>query len=147
MKKNCNLELRLFPPSASASINSDDDHHHHHHKNDITNGSPKEEKEQLTLFYNGTVSACEVTELQARAIIFFASQQMAEKSKSPSLNGSDPLMVQSQMQSPSLNGSDPLMVQSQMQSPTSTDLSMKRSLQRFLQKRKHRIQSTSPYHH
>ncbi|PWA91768.1 jasmonate-zim-domain protein 8 [Artemisia annua] len=30
---------------------------------------------------------------------------------------------------------------------TPRGLSMKRSLQRFLQKRKHRIEATSPYHH
>ncbi|KAK2965287.1 hypothetical protein RJ640_004156 [Escallonia rubra] len=74
------------------------------------------------------MSMCDATELQARAIILLASQETEEKSKSPT--GSEP--------------SSPL-IQSPLYSPTG--LSMKRSLQRFLQKRKHRAQATSPYHH
>lgn len=65
--------------------------------------------------------------LQARAIILLASKEMDE-SKTPT---SPPLMT----------------LQSQLYSPSggNTGLSMKKSLQRFLQKRKHRIQATSPY--
>ncbi|KAK2965288.1 hypothetical protein RJ640_004157 [Escallonia rubra] len=97
---------------------------------DFWNGSPneKESQQQLTIFYNGRMSVCDVTELQARAIIMLASQEKEEKSKTPT--GSKP--------------SSPL-IQSPLYSPTG--LSMKRSLQRFLQKRKHRTQATSPYHH
>ena len=71
--------------------------------------------------------------LQARAIILLASREMEERLKTPRMMtspGSEPC-------SPSL--------QSPIYSPT-TALSMKKSLQRFLQKRKHRAQAMSPYH-
>lgn len=63
--------------------------------------------------------------IQARAIIHLASREMEEKTKTSS-SFSEP-------QSP--------LLQSQ------TGVSMKKSLQRFLQKRKNRIQAISPYHH
>ncbi|KAK3000786.1 hypothetical protein RJ639_021452 [Escallonia herrerae] len=96
---------------------------------DFWNGSPNENEnqQQRTIFYNGRMSVCDVTELQARAIILLASQETEQKSKTPT--GSEP--------------SSPL-IQSPLYSPTG--LSMKRSLQWFLQKRKHRAQATSPYH-
>lgn len=71
--------------------------------------------------------------LQAKSILFYAnangSREVEERLKTPT--GNEP-------GSPN--------VQSQMSSPTA-GLSMKRSLQRFLQKRRHRVQATSPYHH
>ncbi|KAI7725175.1 hypothetical protein M8C21_009794, partial [Ambrosia artemisiifolia] len=84
------------------------------------------QNQQLTIFYDGKVSVCDVTELQARTIIKLASEEMDDKwRRTPgSTTSSEP-------------SSSPLM---------SGGLSMKRSLQRFLQKRKHRIQATSPYH-
>nr|CAN84091.1 hypothetical protein VITISV_007759 [Vitis vinifera] len=116
-------------------------------------GSPQEQQQQqqLTIFYDGRVCVCEVTELQglfmnpadqvflwavvpfgymyeARAIILTASREV--ETKTPT--ASDVTMV-----SPSL--------QSQLYSPTG--LSMKRSLRSFLQKRKNRIEATSPYGH
>ncbi|KAK2965284.1 hypothetical protein RJ640_004153 [Escallonia rubra] len=98
---------------------------------DFWNGSPneKESQQQLTIFYSGRMSVCDATELQARAIILLASQETEQKSKTPT-GSSEP--------------SSPLIL-SPLYSPTG--LSMKRSLQRFLQKRKHRAQATSPYHH
>ncbi|KAK3000785.1 hypothetical protein RJ639_021451 [Escallonia herrerae] len=97
---------------------------------DFWNGSPneKESQQQLTIFYNGRMSVCDVTERQARAIILLASQETEQKSKTPT-GSSEP--------------SSPL-IQSPVYSPTG--LSMKRSLQRFLQKRQHRTQAISPYH-
>ncbi|GJW83665.1 protein TIFY 5A [Tanacetum coccineum] len=88
------------------------------------------ENQKLTIFYDGMVSVCDVTELQARAIIKVASGEIDEKwaSRTPCSQASSPLIV-----SPS-------------PSPSTGALSMKRSLQRFLQKRHHRIQATSPYH-
>ncbi|MCD9559337.1 hypothetical protein HAX54_017237 [Datura stramonium] len=81
--------------------------------------------QQLTIFYNGTVVS-DVTELQAKAIIHLASRKMEKKTnKSPS---------------PMSGPSSPLL-------QPQTGLFMKRSLQRFLQKRKNRIQTASPYHH
>uniref|UniRef100_A0A5B7AIU0 Protein TIFY n=1 Tax=Davidia involucrata TaxID=16924 RepID=A0A5B7AIU0_DAVIN len=123
MRRNCNLELRLLPPSASFHST---DHRHQQPMLDLLSGSPKEKQsqQQLTIFYKGRVSVCDVTEIQARAIIMHASREMEEKMKTPP---SSPLL------------------QSQLYSPIG--LSMKRSLQQFLQKRKHRIQATSPYNH
>ncbi|RVW34920.1 hypothetical protein CK203_104881 [Vitis vinifera] len=63
----------------------------------------------------------------ARAILLLASREMEEKTRTPT--ASDAI-------SPSLH--------SQLYSPTG--LSMKRSLQRFLQKRKNRMEATPPYH-
>ncbi|KAM7500563.1 hypothetical protein LguiA_024977 [Lonicera macranthoides] len=122
MRRNCNLELCLVPPSTN------NDNNHHQALMNMFNGTGVEKKDQqLTIFYNGRITACDVTELQARAIILLASKEM-EESKTPT---SPPLMtLQSQLYSPS---------------GSSTGLSMKKSLQRFLQKRKHRIQATSPY--
>ncbi|CAH2062500.1 unnamed protein product [Thlaspi arvense] len=134
MRRNCNLELRLVPPSAALQpADFEDDQPRLRPMLDLRRGSPKErdeqQQQQLTIFYNGNISVCDVTELQARAIILLASKEMEERVKSPM--GSEP--------------SSPL-IQSPLCSPNS-GLSMKRSLQRFLQKRQNRIQSTSPYHH
>lgn len=63
--------------------------------------------------------------IQARAIIRIARKEMEEKSKTPSSFSEPP---------------SPLL-------PSQAGVSMKKSLQRFLQKRKSRIQATSPYHH
>ncbi|KAI3495455.1 hypothetical protein L1887_37796 [Cichorium endivia] len=130
MRRNCNLELRLVPPSPY--LVSD----HHHHGQEKTSeemamvGEGLKEKQKLTIFYDGRVSVCDVTELQARTIIKLASEEMEEKwRRSPSLTSC-------------LEPSSPL-ISPQVCSPSG--LSMKRSLQRFLQKRKHRIQTTSPY--
>ncbi|CAK9167854.1 unnamed protein product [Ilex paraguariensis] len=134
MGRNCNLDLRLVPTSVSSvslqSTDFEDQHHHQEPIMDLMGASTNEKhQQQLTIFYDGRVSVCDVTELQARAIILLASREMEEKSKTLS-GSSDP---------PS-----PLL-QSQLSSPTG--LPLKRSLQRFLQKRKHRIQATSPYNH
>ncbi|XP_057492919.1 protein TIFY 5B-like [Actinidia eriantha] len=126
MRRNYNLELRLLPPS------TDYNHHHLQPKLDLSSGISKERRRQqqqeITIFYNGRVSICEVTELQAKSIIMLASREMEEKMKS--LLGTEP--------------SSPL-PKSPLCSP-STGLFMKRSLQGFLQKRRNRIQAISPYH-
>ncbi|KAM0071588.1 putative transcription factor TIFY family [Helianthus debilis subsp. tardiflorus] len=121
MKRNCRLELRLVPPAPHCPfIFSDNRQQDPSDEISRVDGDLKEkENQQLTIIYDGKVSICDVTELQARAIIKIASEEMDGKwIKSPS----SPLM-----------------------SPSKSGLSMKRSLQWFLQKRKHRIQSTSPY--
>nr|GMD04307.1 protein TIFY 5A-like [Ipomoea batatas] len=72
------MELRLVPPSLS--FPAKDCHNFQQHPmlemNKMMNGrTTKEEQQQLKIFYNGKVVSCDVTELQARAIILVASQQ------------------------------------------------------------------------
>ncbi|KAK1557322.1 hypothetical protein Q3G72_022533 [Acer saccharum] len=133
MKRNCSLELRLLPPSDSlSSTDFATGHRHNHHQH----STPQNQQKQLTIFYGGRVCVCDVTELQARAILMIASREMEEKMRSPSGGSPSPLpSIISSPVSPS--------IESQMYSPVPpTGLSMKRSLQRFLQKRKNRA---SPY--
>nr|AFL46174.1 jasmonate ZIM domain protein j [Nicotiana attenuata] len=131
MRKNCNLELRLMPPSFSFSPKSCTTPYFSMNREDKENTEEKE-PQQLTIFYNGKLVVSDATELQAKAIIYLASREMEKKIKIRS-----PI---SESSSPISEPSSPL-----LQSPAS-DISMKRSLQRFLQKRKNRIQATSPYH-
>ncbi|MCD9559339.1 hypothetical protein HAX54_017239 [Datura stramonium] len=118
MKRNCNLELRLVPPACVSNSISQKDKE-----------SIDEEKEhgrqQLTIFYDGKVVVSDATELQARAIIHLASREMTDNTTTT-------------IPSPSV---------SEPSSPLLTCPSTKRSLQRFLQKRKSRTQAISPYHH
>ncbi|KAK6781944.1 hypothetical protein RDI58_019740 [Solanum bulbocastanum] len=81
-----------------------------------------EQTQQLTIFYNGQFIVSHVTEPQAKAIIYCASREMEEKTNKISEPSSPLLQPQ-------------------------TGCFMNKSLQRFLQKRKNRIQTTSPYHH
>ncbi|KAL2473807.1 Protein TIFY 5A [Forsythia ovata] len=126
MKRNCNLQLRLVTPSVS--FNSTDNNGNYHPMLDMVSENSNEKQQPLTIFYNGRIlTACDVTELQARSIISLASQEMEKSNTPPSTGPSSPLL------------------QSHLYSPTGN--SMKRSLQRFLQKRKTRAQEAFPYHH
>ncbi|KAL0305482.1 UNVERIFIED_CONTAM: protein TIFY 5A [Sesamum calycinum] len=135
MKRNCNLELRLVTPSVF--------YHNAQHRAmlDMMGGSP-DEKQQLTIFYNGRVATCDVTELQARSIISLARREMEDEKSKSSLGGSG-----------SGSGSEPsspVLISSPIQNSSQTrgngsGLSMKRSLQSFLQKRRSRVQAISPY--
>ncbi|KAG4391197.1 hypothetical protein AAZX31_05G130300 [Glycine max] len=134
MRKNCKLELRLFPPSLSdlrpmmeAEVSDSPQQQDPHHQ------QQQQLQHPLTIFYDGKICVSDVTELQARSILMLANKETERRVMTPT--GSEP--------------SSPILLQSphnNMYSP-STGLSMKRSLQRFLQKRKNRVQETSPYHH
>ncbi|XVF40123.1 hypothetical protein PTKIN_Ptkin01aG0086000 [Pterospermum kingtungense] len=129
MRRNCNLELRLLPSA-----------YDRHDMVEESSESPESQQRQLTIFYGGRVCVCDVTELQARAILMLASRETDERIKTPTglgLGSGSKLEPEPELGSP--------MVKPQLHTP-STGLSMKRSLQRFLQKRKNRIQATSPYH-
>ncbi|KAF5736338.1 putative Jasmonate-zim-domain protein 8 [Tripterygium wilfordii] len=114
----CNLELRLLPShmeDQEEEFSSRTSHGDH------------EQQQQLTILYNGRVCVSDVTELQARAILSLAAREVEETRKTPTSSSTVPVSSSSQL------------------STTPSNLSMNRSLQRFLQKRKNRIQSKSPY--
>ncbi|KAM1008223.1 hypothetical protein ACFX13_004768 [Malus domestica] len=129
MRRNCNLELQLqlHNPSADSSFpNPNETQQQEQHE------QQQQQQQQMTIFYNRMMCVRDVTELQARSIIFLANKEMEERVKSPfTPSGSS--------EPPSPNLMSPL------GSPVA-GTSLKRSLQRFLQERKHRNQATSPYH-
>ncbi|XP_020599789.1 protein TIFY 5A-like [Phalaenopsis equestris] len=86
-------------------------------------------RQQMTIFYNGRVSISDVTELQARAILEMAKKELEMEEKRGGGEAGE------EMRSGAL---PPVRVMNPGQS-------MKRSLQRFLQKRKKRIADSSPY--
>ncbi|GAA0185411.1 hypothetical protein LIER_32699 [Lithospermum erythrorhizon] len=141
MKRNCNLELNHLPPSESFNISNYNNSRHHYMLLDIFNNGnsssttmqqEEERQKQMTIFYKGQIAVADVTELQAREIILVANREMEER-------------LSSMNYSCSLPPRTPLVHHPHTPSPTG--LSMKRSLQRFLQKRKNRAQAASPYHH
>uniref|UniRef100_A0A166IL75 Tify domain-containing protein n=1 Tax=Daucus carota subsp. sativus TaxID=79200 RepID=A0A166IL75_DAUCS len=94
------------------------------------NSEEKQDNRKLTIFYNGRVSSCDVTDIQARSIILLATQEIGgEKLTTPASSGTS-----------SESSSKPQQYYKQ-----NKGLSMKKSLQQFLQKRRTRIQATSPY--
>ncbi|XP_028764848.1 protein TIFY 5A [Neltuma alba] len=121
MRRNCNLELRLFPSFETSHLRDT--------STEPDSESPQQNLQKLTIFYDGKMCVCDVTEFQARSILMLANREMKERARTP--NGSS---------EPCSPNTVPLY------SPGG-GLSMKRSLQNFLQKRKNRILEASPYHH
>ncbi|KAM7270771.1 hypothetical protein ACFE04_029985 [Oxalis oulophora] len=127
MRRNCNLELCLLPYSTDSWSNINNNNNPK--MEEITSEEipqVQQKPQQITIFYNGSVCTSEVTALQARAIIRLASG-----------GGIDEILTKSP--------TNFVNSQSQMTSPSSSALHMKRSLQQFLQKRKHRAKTASPY--
>ncbi|CAJ2658659.1 unnamed protein product [Trifolium pratense] len=129
-RRNCNLELSLFPIYNSTNHRVDEEEE----EEDSEESSTMQNQQQapLTIFYDGKMCVTDVTEFQVKSILMLANKKEQEKVKTPT--GSVP--------------TTPTIVESphQLYSP-GPGLSMKRSLQRFLQKRKNRIQEASPYNH
>ncbi|XP_057535746.1 protein TIFY 5A-like [Amaranthus tricolor] len=119
------LELGLLPSSASLSTTQS------------SNGGKSSKQEQMTIFYNGRICVCDVTQDQARSIISLASRYKSTEGmmcRSQYTGGDD------------ANHSISQTLQSQRLCAQNGTQSMKRSLRQFLEKRKHRAQSTFPYH-
>lgn len=74
--------------------------------------------------------------IQAKSILMLANKEMEERVRTP----------RSEPSSPTLLVSSHSHYHNHLYTPAGTSLSMKKSLQRFLQKRKNRIQEASPYH-
>ncbi|XP_021763777.1 protein TIFY 5A-like [Chenopodium quinoa] len=120
---DCNLELGLSPSSTSISSTA----------STISTGSIGDnlKEGQMTIFYNGKICVCDVTEAQAKCVINLASGKTTEgMCKSPATTGRADLNI----------------TFSSQQSQRLPQTSLSRSLRQFLEKRKHRIQATSPYH-
>ncbi|XP_058754454.1 protein TIFY 5A-like [Vicia villosa] len=131
MRRNCNLELCLFPQYVS-----DNNHNHNNHmveeERDSDQSSIQNQQQPLTIFYDGKMCVTDVTEFQAKSILMMANRKVQETVKTPTESeASTPTTVESPHQ---------------LYSPGPA-LSMKMSLQRFLQKRKNRAQQASPYNH
>ncbi|CAL9090093.1 unnamed protein product [Musa textilis] len=95
-------------------------------------------RQQITLLYDGRICVCDVTEIQARAIIAMAKREMDGHMKKKTQAHRQPI-ESSLPPSPPPRPVERLLI--------NPELSMKRSLQRFLQKRKSREHALSPYGH
>ncbi|XP_019262482.1 PREDICTED: protein TIFY 5A-like [Nicotiana attenuata] len=113
------IGLQLFPllsSSSSSELRSSD--------HSVACSSTRK---QITIFYNAQDGECDTSELQALAILWHARREMEEKYNTSASN----------LRAPSL--------QFQLHSPYN-GLSLRKSLQRFLQKRRERrIQAANPY--
>ncbi|CAI8590870.1 unnamed protein product [Vicia faba] len=134
MRRNCNLELCLFPQYVSDSYHNHNNHMVEEKKDSDRMSSMQNQQRPLTIFYDGKMCVTDVTEFQAKSILMMANKKEHETVKIST--GSEP-STSAIVQSPH-----------QLYSPgPGPALSMKTSLQRFLQKRKNRIQQASPYNH
>nr|XP_018678110.1 PREDICTED: protein TIFY 5A [Musa acuminata subsp. malaccensis] len=89
-------------------------------------GETQQQQQQITIFYDGRICTCQVTEMEARNIISMAEREMDDQMRKKN--------EQSSLLSP-------------QQKPDSAELSMIRSLQQFLQNRKSRQSALPPYNH
>ncbi|PON32825.1 Tify domain containing protein [Parasponia andersonii] len=125
MKKNYNLDNFgfSFPTISSVPIHC---HQTPSMKHKYRIPSVLSHQQQVTVFFNGRAFVCDMTEMQARAIILIASREIEERKDTQGSELALSIWLQSQLY-------------------RSPGFSMKRSLQRFLQKRKQRSQSSSSY--
>ncbi|KAF8007608.1 hypothetical protein BT93_K1573 [Corymbia citriodora subsp. variegata] len=111
MGKNCNLDLHLLSSISSSSSSSSSSH------------QSQVNQQQLAIFNKGRVRPFDLTEFQARAIIWLASREVESRA------GLSPPSKKTHL----------------LWGPSSPGLSMKRSLQRFLQERRKRARAMAPY--
>ncbi|KAG6471417.1 protein TIFY 5A-like [Zingiber officinale] len=150
MEKRCDPELRLSVGGQAAAgdgSNWTSNSMRLHRMESWLRFSPahqqQEQKKQMTILYKGRIFVCDATEMQARAII-----SMAEKMEE--IIGKQNLISQHDRQQEAMAEST---VPTLPPTPSSETLpkmlnpgqSMKRSLQRFLQKRKARASEVTPY--
>ncbi|KAG6537900.1 protein TIFY 5A-like [Zingiber officinale] len=109
-------------------------------------GVEQQGNQQITIFYNGQICIRNVTDLQARAIICMATKEMDDQWRKESTQAKEKESSPSQLllHHRSAVRRPPLSVEQQLL--MNPKLPMKRSLQRFLQKRKSRSLATSPYY-
>ncbi|KAF5738279.1 protein TIFY 5A [Tripterygium wilfordii] len=135
MSPNCNLELQLFPLTDSNFVSGQ---LHQQSSEDSSRGSGHEQQPQLTV--------SDDSELQGRAILSLAttpSREIDEGMKFPNRWETASSTVEG-MKFPSRWETVSSTVPSQLTSLRGNS-STKMSLQRFLQKRKSRMQATFPY--
>ncbi|WOL07899.1 hypothetical protein Cni_G16649 [Canna indica] len=121
MEISCDLDLRL-------RLGGDGDR-------PINSSRMSRQQQQLAIFYNGQICFCDATEIKARAIISMAKREMDDqmmKKRRQQQGGGEEMKESSPAQNPERLLMNP-------------ELPMKRSLQRFLQKRKSRLNAASPY--
>ncbi|XP_030546548.1 protein TIFY 5A [Rhodamnia argentea] len=116
MGKNCNLDLHLLSSISSSSSSSSSSYD----ESSSTTQQSHLNQQQLAILYKGRVRPFDLTEFQARAIIWLASREVESSSPPP-------------------------LKKTPLWSPSASGLSMKRSLQRFLQERRKRARAMSPY--
>ncbi|XP_010941162.1 protein TIFY 5A [Elaeis guineensis] len=103
----------------------------------------QQQQQQITIFYNGRICVCDVTEFQVRAIISMANREMDDRLKKKQLHHQQQHQY---LQENRNESSPPHQPQAAPPQLLNQGLLMKRSLQRFLQKRKTRINAaTTPY--
>ncbi|KAJ8484455.1 hypothetical protein OPV22_016940 [Ensete ventricosum] len=136
----CDPELRL-------SLCTGEDGHRNYRSDSFKLGrvdSPPRNQQQMTIFYDGRVCVCNATEMQAKAIISMAKREMDDDTMTEKKKQQQQQQPQQSVESSTSSLPRPPSPRAvpQMLNP---GLSMKRSLQRFLQKRKARINDVSPY--
>ncbi|KAL9668417.1 hypothetical protein QQ045_002798 [Rhodiola kirilowii] len=118
-KKNCDAEVVEISSKKSSSYNTTD-------LMEEGFGESPSNSQQMTI-YDDKIGAYDVIELQARAILLLASHETERRMCKDARRVDEASNVQ------------------RLCSPMTGGLSMKRSLQRFLQKRKLRGQARLPY--
>ncbi|EHA8588580.1 protein TIFY 5A [Cocos nucifera] len=132
---DCDPELRLSLGSSSRDCSAAEST-----RIDRWLANSEQKQQKITIFYDGRISVCDVTEFQARAIISMAKQEMVDR-----MNKNHHHQFQQKHDKESTPPQSLAPPSQAMPQLLNQGLSMKRSLQRFLQKRKTRINAASPY--